>query len=387
MISEILFWLAVFLVFHSYVLYPVILDLVSRRKKQNETIYQAEDDLPFISILMSVHNEERVIVEKIKSLFYTSYPFNKFELLIGSDASNDGTNRICKIYADNYEQLRFFPYPVRQGKPAVINALVKEARGEVLILTDAKVFFELDTIFQLIKHFKNKDIDIVGGNIINERIRKDGISIQEKAFMNREIKMKYQEGLAWATTMGVYGAVYAIRKKAITTVPDNYTVDDFFITMDVIKKKGKVIMELRALTREDVPNEISMEFRRKVRISAGNFQNLSFFRSLIWPPWKAAGFAFLSHKVIRWIGPFILLAAIITSGLLSAHSFFYLALAMIQVFLLIVPIIDIILRKFNIHIVLLRFITHFYAMNLALLIGFIKNLFGLKTNIWQPTRR
>ena len=146
-----------------------------------------------------------------------------------------------------------------------------------LILTDAKVIFALDTIYELVKHFKNNDIGIVGGNILNEKIRKDGISIQEKAFMSREIMMKYQEGLVWANTMGVYGAVYAIRKELMTVIPFTFSVDDFFITMNVIRKKKKVIMELNALTREEVPNEISMEFRRKVRISAGNFQNLCRF--------------------------------------------------------------------------------------------------------------
>ncbi len=324
MISLILFWLAVFLVFHSYVLYPVILKLLAKGKKDNDEVYQLDEDLPFVSIIMSVHNEEDVIVEKIKSIFYTSFPFKRFELLIGSDASTDGTNKICSIYAANYKQLKFYPFLQRQGKPSVINALSEKASGEILILTDAKVFFNLDTIYELTKHFRNEDIDIVGGNIINEKTRRDGISIQEKAFMSREIMMKYYEGLIWAKTMGVYGAVYAIRKKAMVKVPDKFTVDDFFITMNVIKKNRKAIMELKALTGEEVPNEMSMEFRRKVRISAGNFQNLNRFCSLLWPPWTSTAFAFWSHKVIRWTGPFILLTALVTCGLLSLHSLLYL---------------------------------------------------------------
>ncbi len=387
MIPLILFWLAVFLVFHSYMLYPLILKLMARGKKENDITYRRGEELPFVSILMSVHNEEDVIVEKIKSIFYTSYPFSRFELLIGSDASTDGTNRICSIYSANYEQLKFFPFRLRQGKPSIINLLSDKARGDILILTDAKVFFYPDTIFELVKHFKNKKIDIVGGNIINERTRRDGISIQEKAFMSREIMIKYHEGLIWSRTIGVYGAVYAIRKSAMTKIPDKYSVDDFFITMNVIRNKKRAIMELKAVTREDVPNEMAMEFRRKVRISAGNFQNLRSFWSLLWPPWSATAFPFWSHKVIRWTGPFILILALVTSGILALHSFFYLIVFGMQVFVMITPIIDIILRKFNIHIIILRFITHFYAMNTALLIGFFKNLFGLRTNIWQPTRR
>ncbi len=387
MISEILFWLAVFLVFHSYVLYPLILNLMARGKKDNDVVFRPDEELPFVSIIMSVYNEEAVIVEKIKSIFYTSFPIRNLEVLIGSDASTDGTARICEAYAANYQQLKFYPFLLRQGKPSVINSLAGKARGEILILTDAKVFFDLNTIFELVRHFKNKEIDIIGGNIVNERTRKDGISIQEKAFMSREIMMKYQEGLIWSKTMGVYGAVYAIRKDAITKIPEKFTVDDFFITMNVIKNGKKAIMSLKAITREEVPNEINMEFRRKIRISAGNYQNLKRFYSLLWPPWSSTAFVLASHKVIRWTGPFILLMAFISSGWLARHSFLYLVLFAMQVFVMIIPLIDIFLRKFNIHIILLRFITHFYAMNIALLIGFFKNLFGLPTNIWQPTRR
>jgi cellulose synthase/poly-beta-1,6-N-acetylglucosamine synthase-like glycosyltransferase len=383
----ILFWLSVLLIFHSYVLYPLIVDLLAKGKKENSIVYTPEEDLPFISVLMSVHNEEMAIVDKIRSIYYTLYPYSKFEVLIGSDASTDGTNRICNIYSKNYKDFKFYHFNKRQGKPAIINKLAEEAKGEILVLTDAKVFLEINTLFELIKHFKNPSIDIVGGNLKSRKSQKSGISMQENAFMSREILIKYYEGLIWGKTIGVYGALYAIRKNAFTMVPPDYSVDDFYISMKVLEKKKKAIMNLSALSFEEVPDNINMEFKRKVRISAGNWQNLRIFFKLLWPPWTSLSFSFFSHKVIRWTGPFLLIISLITSFFLSHQNNLYFVAFYLQILLISIPFIDLFLRIFNLHIILLRFITHFYAMNTALLFGFIKSLFGKKTNIWQPTRR
>ncbi len=387
MTAEIIFWASVLLIFHSYIFYPLLLDLLAQGREMNTRVYRNTDKLPFVSVIIAAYNEEKVILEKIRRTFHTLYPFSNLEVLVGSDASKDHTNRICEIYSENYENLIFFPFKYRQGKPGIINQLVNEANGEILIFTDAKVFFQESTIFELVKHFRNPQIAVVGGNIVNQEARKDGVSIQEKAFMSREIRMKYLEGLIWGKTMGVYGAVYAIRKSMFNKIPDNFTVEDFYITMKVLEKKKKAILNLQALTFENVPNEMGMEFRRKVRISSGNFQNLRVFFKLLWPPWSALSFAFFSHKVIRWTGPFLILLALVVNIYLASYSQFYKYILIFQSILMLMPLIDLILRKINLHIVLLRFITHFYAMNLALLIGFFKNLLGFKTNIWQPTRR
>lgn len=387
MIFTLIFWASVILLAHSYLLYPLILQILASKKTIKSPHYNKDEDLPNVSIVMSVHNEEQVISDKIKSIFYTDYPLNKIELIIGSDASTDGTNRICEIYEKNYSNFRFFPFKERQGKPMVINQLVTKAGSEIIIMTDAKVFFKRNTIFELVKYFKNKEINIVGGNIINQKIQKDGISIQEKAFMSREITIKYNEGLLWGKTMGIYGAIYAIRKNSFKDIPEGYSVDDFFITMDVLKNKGKAIMNLDAMSIEEVPNLIGAEFNRKVRISVGNFQNLQHFLGCLWPFYSSLAFAFLSHKVIRWFGPILILLTFISNVFLISKESFYQYTILLQVLILILPLIDLILRKINIHVVFLRFITHFFAMNVALLFGLFKYILGIKSNIWQPTRR
>ena len=387
MIWQFIFWICLALIIHSYLIYPAILYFLSRNKKKNEDIFASDDDLPFVSVILSVYNEESVIRQKLRTVFKTNYPENKFEMLIGSDGSTDKTNAILKLFSVEEPSIRFFAYPERKGKASVLNRLNKEAKGEILIFTDAQVFFTPGLIYNLVKHFRNGSIGLVGANIVNKRSDASGISIQEWSFMSREIDLKYKEGLIWGNMMGAYGACYAIRNELFVPVPEGFSVDDFYVTMKVLEKKYRCILEKEAVCFENVPNRLIDEFRRRIRISAGNYQNLRAFYKLLWPPYTALSFSLLSHKVLRWIGPFLLLLLIIPNILLFKVNLFYRIALITQGILIIIPFIDFLLRKLNIHIVFLRFITHFYSMNLALLAGFFKFIKGSETNVWQPTQR
>jgi len=373
---------------HTYVFFPAILDILSKNKQGNGIIYLEQgDDLPTVSILLAVYNEEKVIEAKILSTFKTCYPIDKIEFLIGSDASTDGTNKIISKLAEQYHNIKLVEFEGRTGKSGIINKLSEKAKNEIFILTDANVFFKENTIYQLVKHYKNPEIALVGGNILNMRFKKDGISFQEKRYLSRENRIKYQEGILWGSMIGAFGGCYSVRSHYFSPVPRNFFMDDFYVTMHVLEAGGKTINELDALCYEDVSNKISEEFRRKVRISIGNFQNFERYIKLLWPPWSGRAFAFFSHKVLRWMGPFLLILLLLSSALLGIQTFFFRLLFVGQVLLMLVPVADVMLKKFNTHVFLLRFISHFYLMNLALLIGFFKYIKGVESNVWKPTQR
>ena len=384
----IIFFFSVSQIAHSYLFFPLILKILARNKKQNENVYRPEDaDIPMISVLLAAYNEEQVIDDKIRSVMDTNYPSEKIEFLIGSDASTDATNDIIAKWQKKYPQIKLIEFSGRSGKPKIINELATIARGNIFIFTDANVIFHKDTIYQLVKHFKNPRISLVGGNIINSGLNKDGISIQETKYISRENKIKYLEGKIWGTMIGAFGGCYSIRADYFAPVPRNFFMDDFYITMNVIEKKGLSVFEPKASCYEDVSNKISEEFRRKMRISIGNFQNLGRYAKLLYPPISGVSFCFMSHKVLRWFGPFFLILALISNAFLVGHGWFFDATFLIQIILICLPIVDLILRKIKVHINLLRFITHFYLMNIALLIGFLRFIRGVDTNIWQPTQR
>ena len=138
-----------------------------------------------------------------------------------------------------------------------------------------------------------------------------------------------------------------------------------------------------ALTYMDLPNTSDVEFKRKVRISTGNFQNLQLFWTMLFR-FNGVAFAFWSHKVLRWSSPFFLLTALFSSAVLAINSSFFAALAGIQLLLMALPVFN---RMFPFKNELLKFISHFYLMNLALLAGFLQFTKGISSSVWQPVKR
>jgi cellulose synthase/poly-beta-1,6-N-acetylglucosamine synthase-like glycosyltransferase len=153
------------------------------------------------------------------------------------------------------------------------------------------------------------EIGLVDSNMRNIGIKKDGISHQEKTYISAEVASKNAESLLWGTMMGPFGGCFALRKKLWEKIPSHFLVDDFFINMLVLQKGFKSINEPNAIVFEDVSNDLSDEFRRKIRISSGNFQNLFHYKHLLFDfSWIA--FSFFSHKVLRWLTPFFILSII-----------------------------------------------------------------------------
>ena len=386
----VLFWLSLGLVAHTYVLFPALLGRWARGRRPNADVWAPDaPDLPAVDILLAAHNEEAVMEEKVRSTFATTYPLEKIRLLVGSDASTDGTNALLERLARRHPRLHFVASAQRQGKPAVVAALAREAPAPVLVLTDANVFFVPDTLYQLVRHFRQPGIGVVGGHILNPEHQAAGISGQEKAYLARENQIKYQEGLVWGAAMGAFGGCFAVRRAAYHPAPAAFLVDDFYVTLAALRAGYRAIHELGAVCYEDVSDHLPEEFRRKARIAAGNFQNLKEFRALLWPPWRGVAFAFWSHKVLRWLTPGLLLGLLAaTAGLvaLGAGWLYQLALAG-QLAGPALLLLDGALRRRGRHWRGLRFVTHFYSMNAALLLGAGRYLRGTPAAVWQPTQR
>ncbi len=382
-----IFWVSILLVLHTYLFFPLLLKKLASGLKPNQQLYTSPEELPEVAVLLAAYNEAAVIEEKIRSTFRSSYPAQKLSLYIGSDNSTDGTDQMIEKLKAEFPELHFFPFTARTGKIGIVNFLAQEAKAPVLILTDANVFFDKDTVYQLVKHFKNPAISLVGGNVLNEEVKQEGISVQERAYLMRENLIKYQEGLIWGTMIGAFGGCFAVRSQDFEPTPPNFIVDDFYLSMKVLEKGQQGINELKAVCYEDVSNQLSEEFRRKVRISTGNFQNLATFRHLLWPPFTGLAFSFLSHKVIRWYTPFLLLLIFFSNFALLSEGWVYQITFAGQILLPATILVDWLLKKMNIHVRLFRFITHFYSMNLALWLGWFRFMKGVQTSVWTPTQR
>jgi len=366
-------------VLHTYLLYPALIILFSKKKP----VSPAENRSFKIGILIAAYNEEKVIAQKLESILSSDYPLENVQIYVGSDASTDQTNAIIESYSKKHNNIHLVNFSGRTGKAGIINHLAAKAKEEIYILTDANVFFEKNTIKDLVKHFSNLEVGLVCSNIL--KVSDKNISIQpiEKNYLNIENKVKSCESNTWQLVIGAEGGCYAIRASNYIPVPKNYFMDDFYMTMGVLNKGSKVLFETDAICYEDLPSQSSEEFRRKVRISIGNFQNLSAYKHLLWPIWKPLGFAFFSHKVLRWLTPFLLMIIYACSLLLSLHSRLFLLFTLVQFVFFALPMF---INQLN-SIKPLLFIAHFYNMNYALLKGFFIYLKGVKSSVWEPTKR
>lgn len=389
----ILYWFCVVCLVYTYVAYPLIIKLLHYFFVPNQLTFKNESDSPHVSILMAAHNEEKVIEEKIKSVFQNENLHNKINFWIGSDNSSDATNDIILRLQKQFPQINFFPFTQRQGKPSIINQLASKAiekhQNHILIITDANVFFSENTIFELAKHFKNDRIGVVESNIIGTGLKKEGISKTEKSYVSGEILNKYYEGLIFKVFSGPMGGCFAIRSDFYTPVPSYFMVDDFFITMSAIQKGGQAIVEPNAICYEGVSHHMKEEIRRKTRIGIGNFQNLFHFK-WIWLkfPFTAASIVFFSHKTLRWLGPLFILISTICLFFLQQNLLIYKLLLAFHLFLIfIIPLLYFLMIKINLHIPLFRVVTYFFAANLALFKGMIAFFQGKNSGIWEPTKR
>lgn len=369
---------------HTYIVYPLMVRFFALRKKQLAVAASTATELPSVAVLIAAFNEEKVIVEKLKSVLNNNYPLNKLSIFVGSDASSDSTEELIKELQKTQPQIVLRRFEERVGKITIVNQLQSMTDAELLILTDANVMFSENCIQQLVKGFENARVGLVAANIRKVAVKNEGITKQETFYLSFENSIKAAESKLWNLIMGAEGGCYAIRNNLFKKVPANFIVDDFYITLQLLQRGHSALFEEHALCFEDVPPDEKGEYRRKVRISAGNFQNLFFFKRLLAKPFSALGFAFWSHKVLRWSSPFLLLTALFSSAVLAINSSFFASLASVQFALMFLPVIN---RRFPFKNELLKFISHFYLMNLALLAGFLQFTKGISSSVWQPVKR
>tara|TARA_R110002096_G_scaffold132768_3_gene283302 strand:- start:89986 stop:91152 length:1167 start_codon:yes stop_codon:yes gene_type:complete len=380
---QIIFALCLFGIFQTYIFYPLFMILFSKIKN-----WKIEDDLreyPNVEIIFAAYNEESVIEKKIHSCFNSNYPKEKISLRIGSDNSTDASETIIQKLQGHYPNLNLKSFKSRTGKSGIINDLVKESKAEILILTDANIIFKANTIEELIRPLNNK-VGAVGGRIVYDKHQSSGISKQEDSYLQLENKIKSAESLLFKAAMGLEGGCYAIKRELFPQIPPRFFMEDFFVSLSVIEKGYQVLFNSHAICFEDVSTDKNEEFKRKVRISIGNFQNLGRFKGLIIKRFKPIGFSFLSHKILRWLTPFFLILLLLSSLILSKDSLFFQSFSGLYFLFIVLGTLGILFSQ-NKSIGLLKYPGHFIHMNLALLKGFFIYLKGVKSNVWQPTNR
>jgi cellulose synthase/poly-beta-1,6-N-acetylglucosamine synthase-like glycosyltransferase len=389
---RVIFWISVGFVLYAYAGYPLVLialgslkqvksDLRFGLARRSRRASRHVAGWPRVSIVFAAHNEEAVIAQKMLNCADLDYPAESLEILVGCDGCTDATAALARAAA--LPTASVYEFPDRRGKPAVLNRLLPRARGEIVVFSDANTEFEPDAIHALVRHFKRAEIGCVCGEL---RLRsRGGQATGEQIYWRLETLLKFLESRL-NMLVGANGAVFAIRRSLFAPIPADGIVEDFLIAMNVRAAGHRVVYEPEAIAWEEVAPNVRQEFRRRVRIGAGNFHALRHTWRMLKPTAGAVALAFRSHKVCRWLVPLFLAAAQISAAVLAREPLYGVAAAIGGVLVLLAVLghrLDLRARYWA----PASIPYYFLSMNLALLLGLIAFGRGSQSIVWTPTAR
>ena len=312
------------LVVYSYAGYPVLLALVAAlhqlksdlgfvmRKTERRRQPPHDGGWPEVDVVIAAYNEERHIHARVMNLLEQDYPADKLRIHIGSDGSRDRTADILRSIAD--PRLKAHLFEANRGKANVLNDLRGRVTAPIVVFSDANTFFDRQAIRRLVRWFDDPNVGGVSGEL---RLLGNQGQNQDSLYWRVEQALKFFEGRIGGL-LGANGAIYAVRRELWPELATNAICDDFLIGMHVSAQRQRMAYDPSAWAEEDTPENISEEHHRRLRIGVGNFQALFEHPEFLTRTNAATRFAYLSHKVLRWLTPHLLLAALLAAIALAA---------------------------------------------------------------------
>jgi cellulose synthase/poly-beta-1,6-N-acetylglucosamine synthase-like glycosyltransferase len=286
-----------------YAGYPLLLAALGRihsRPRERRPTQTA------ISVLVAAHNEEGVIEAKVANVRATDYPQHLIEIVVVSDGSTDGTVAAARRAGAD----RVLDLP-RVGKITALNGAVEAAGGEILVFTDADSLFLRDTLGQLLANFADPAVGGVSANeVTGTGFEASGVARGEGVYWRYEQWIKRLEDRV-GSAVSASGRLYAIRRSVFRPSAVTSGTDDFVISTQVLRAGRRLAFDEHTLVLVDAPRDAGSEFRRKVRVMNRGLRAAFSLQDLLLP-WRGGFYSVqvLSHKVLRRLLPFFMLAAL-----------------------------------------------------------------------------
>ncbi|MGH1470021.1 MAG: glycosyltransferase family 2 protein [Cellvibrionaceae bacterium] len=314
------FWLSAFLVVYTYALYPFFIFVLAKLFPKDITKNDILDD---VTVVVIVYNEADKISAKIKNILDAKYPEDKIHILVVSDGSDDKTEAV--ISSLQLPNVKLLSFSERRGKAACLNDAFSAIETDFAVLTDVRQTFETDAIPNLLACFSDKSVGAVSGELHFSSGEENEFAQSVDAYWQYETFIRAKES-QYDSTIGVTGAIYAIRKDLFQVIPNNTVLDDVLIPMNVVMQGKRVLFEPSAIAYDIPSSDPVREETRKIRTLAGNYQ-LVVLRPELLLPWKNPAIVqYVSHKLFRLVMPVFLFLILISSMfLMGSHWFFSLA--------------------------------------------------------------
>jgi cellulose synthase/poly-beta-1,6-N-acetylglucosamine synthase-like glycosyltransferase len=323
---KIAFWLPAGLLAYSHLGYPALLALLARRRRA-EPPATPQSESPTVSVIVPAYAEETVIAERVRNLKALTYPRDRVEIIVACDGSPDATaERAREAGADVVLELP------RGGKIQAQDRAVATSNSEIVAFSDANVSWEPGALDALVAPFADPRVGYVCGEV--HLVDQRGTN-QEGLYWRYEMAVRALESSLSSVTGG-NGAIYATRRESYLIV-EPIMGHDLSFPFNMVKRGWRAVYAPGARASEPMVPTIEGEFQRKRRMMSHTWP-IVLRGGLLSPRGYDPGYALMvvSHRVLRYLSPFLHLAAFGASvGLLvRGEGVFYAVAVALQVALL-----------------------------------------------------
>ena len=379
---ESLFWFFFGLILYVYIGYPFLLMILTRLGPAPSA--PRTRITPSISLIIAAYNEEAAIARKIDNSLALDYPRSKMQIIVASDGSTDRTNEIVEGCAGRGVQL--VALKTNLGKSTAQNQAVTEARGDILFFTDANVMLRSDALRKMMAYFVDEKVGCVVGKVTYLNEGETSVSRGEGVYWRYELFLRRKESELGNFAIGS-GPIMAIRRSLFRPL-DPDVGEDFVLPIQTAIQDGRVIYEPEAISEETLfqTTPITM-FRSKVRIISKDLRGLLLCRRILNPlrhPLYAWGL--VSHKLLRWLIPYFLVALLALSMVLLDRPLYRL-MFLLQMILYVTAGAGYVWQRYGRSPRILAIPFSFCLVNLTALVGVAQFAAGRKTGRWRPVRR
>jgi len=365
---------------YTYLGYPVLLTGLGHLSASSRPSSVEEGDPPSVTMLVPVHNEAGVIERKVENTRAIEYP-GQFECLFVSDSTDETDALLRESIGPSMDLLAL---EERRGKSHAINRGLEEVDSEVVVFSDANTMYEPDAVTELVGPLADPDVGCVTGRL---RLVDAAGETAESAYWRYELRLRALESRL-GSTVSVNGGLMALRRADVDPLPESALTDDQVLALRQLRAGRSVVYQPDAVATETTTGSLAAEFDRRVRIGAGNYQTLAWFADLLDPRRGFVAVSFFSHKVLRWVAPWLLVLVLAASVALVAVEGGPVPLAVLalQVACYAAALLGLGSATAR-QIRPIRVPAYFFSMNVALGVGCLHFLRGPTTSIWTETPR
>lgn len=306
------FWLLLYI----FVGYPLLVWLWGRLMHKP---VRKQPILPTVSIVIVVRDGVRHIRAKLKNLRALDYPPEYIEIIVACDGCTDRTAALVRHSHD--PRVRVLEFPVSRGKALCLNDAVATARGEILLMTDVQHKLSPLALRELVANLGDPRVGAVSGSLELENVAST-FAHGVNAYWHYEKFIRRQESRA-GSCVGACAALYALRAEHYRPLPPDALLDDVLVPMNVAAAGRRVVFEPRAVVWGETAQAPLEEQPRRMRAMVGCYQLMDVAPWLLSPSRNRLWFQFMSHKMLRLLAPWLLLALLVSSAYLARHHMAY----------------------------------------------------------------